>query len=274
MLRLIIRSAYLALLDAYHSFYRHIPSSEPAIVFAPHPDDETIGCGGTISMKTSIGAEVTVVYLTDGSMPNEAIRSINGQSISSLRRVEALNACSILGISDTNVIFLDYPDGSLSEYEREVSERIETLLRQLSPREIFMPYHRDRHPDHEATNRIVRSALERNRTDMSVFEYTTWHWRYWPLVEEHHSSLRAGLRSIVHFFRNTATTLRDMRCVFDIRPALDTKHAALRHHRSQMQRLGGKDWFILTDVSQGQWLDLFFRKYESFHYYKLFKKIS
>ena len=43
----------------------------PAIVFAPHPDDETLGCGGTILKKRSLGAPVEVVFLTDGYIGNE-----------------------------------------------------------------------------------------------------------------------------------------------------------------------------------------------------------
>jgi LmbE family N-acetylglucosaminyl deacetylase len=37
------------------------------VVFSPHPDDETLGCGSTIIKKKRLGADVTIVFMTDGS---------------------------------------------------------------------------------------------------------------------------------------------------------------------------------------------------------------
>ncbi|HLL52387.1 MAG TPA: PIG-L family deacetylase, partial [Myxococcaceae bacterium] len=82
-----------------------------AMVFAPHPDDETLGCGGTILRKRRAGAEVRIAFLTDGAashahlVPREALRA--------LREREALEAAGALGVEASRVCWLGFPDGEL-----------------------------------------------------------------------------------------------------------------------------------------------------------------
>lgn len=84
------------------------------IVFAPHPDDETMGCGGTIAKKISEGFEVIIVSLTDGRHAFSKVLGINvnpnPEDVKRLRREELIKAATILGVSITNLFFLDYED--------------------------------------------------------------------------------------------------------------------------------------------------------------------
>jgi LmbE family N-acetylglucosaminyl deacetylase len=81
------------------------------IVFAPHQDDETLGCGGVIRKLINLGNAVLVVFLTDGSTSHA--RYLPSNELINLRRGEALNACEVLGVQDSFIQFLEFPDGQL-----------------------------------------------------------------------------------------------------------------------------------------------------------------
>lgn len=92
------------------------------LIFAPHPDDETLGCGGLIRQACKAGASVTVVFLTNGDGfrvaverqfrslhvgPKEYIR------FAALRQGEAQSALKNLGLTRRDILFLGYPDRGL-----------------------------------------------------------------------------------------------------------------------------------------------------------------
>lgn len=86
---------------------RHLEDSKlcaSAIVFSPLPDDETLGCGDTIIRKRKLGAEVSIIVMTDGRKSHPGL--ISGDELRSLRRSEALEAGRMLGVTDDDVIFL------------------------------------------------------------------------------------------------------------------------------------------------------------------------
>src|SRR5262245_5575363 len=70
--------------------------SQRAIVFAPHEDDEVLGCGGTILRKRRLGADVAVVFMTDGSGSHPGL--MPADEMKELRAAEARAACSLLGV--------------------------------------------------------------------------------------------------------------------------------------------------------------------------------
>ncbi len=93
------------------------------VVFAPHPDDETLGCAGLILQARSAGRPVTIVFLTNGDGFREGVEheyrelrvtADDHVRFGVLRRAEALAAAVKLGVSAENVIFLGYPDRGLS----------------------------------------------------------------------------------------------------------------------------------------------------------------
>ena len=97
-----------------------IEDSERILIFAPHPDDETLSCGGTIQKALSQGKTVKVVFVTSGDsfgndyeMTRSSKDSPKGVTLGYLRQKEALEATAILGLAKENVIFLGYPDRGL-----------------------------------------------------------------------------------------------------------------------------------------------------------------
>ena len=101
-------------------------SGERALVIAPHPDDESLGAGGWIFSARQLGAEVRILFLTDGDAFRLAAltsgRRIPGveafRALGTQRRKEAITAAAALGIPAEWVGFLGYPDRGLTALRR------------------------------------------------------------------------------------------------------------------------------------------------------------
>ncbi len=237
-----------------------------AVVFSPHPDDETLGCGGTIIQKRRAGAAVKIVFMTDGGRSHRHL--ISEDELRSIRAGEALAASRTLGVAEDGVVFLGFEDGRLSEHQGQAISRVAEVLRRERPDEVFVPYHRESPPDHVATHRIVLSALRACGRGVAVYEYPIWFWGHWPWV----SAPARGPREMAKVSRNSLVSglrlLRDFRrCVY-IGDVLALKRAALARHRSQMLAPDPR-WQTLGDVSNGEFLDCFFQDREIFRHYRL-----
>jgi len=163
---------------------------EKIMVFAPHPDDETFSCGGTIAKKINEGYEVIIVILTDGRYLLRIKFGIESapspEEVRIIRREEIIGAMKILGVPMENLIFLDFKDGSLKEHEKKAEESIIKILEDYSPVEVYFPYIKDFHPDHILTNRIVRRCLQKSELKPIVLQYFTKHKHRYigPIIEK------------------------------------------------------------------------------------------
>jgi len=118
----------------------------PVVCLAAHPDDETLGCGGTLALLAARGLEVHVVVVADAGVDGER------------RRAEAREACRILGLREPR--FLGLPDGALGA-ETHLAGRLSSLLDELRARTVFAPSPCEHHPDHRALAAAAASALAR-----------------------------------------------------------------------------------------------------------------
>jgi LmbE family N-acetylglucosaminyl deacetylase len=134
-----------------------------AIVFAPHPDDETLACGGTIAKKLSEGYELFVAFVTDG---RHCLTDLGVYSrptpfeMKEIRRKEAFRAAKVLGIKKENLLLLDFEDGTLEKHRKQFQERTVEILNNVSPEEVFFPQEKEYNVDHRITNLTVRKAIE------------------------------------------------------------------------------------------------------------------
>ena len=239
-----------------------------AIVFSPHPDDETLGCGGTIIKKRRAGAEVNIFFMTDGGKSHRHLISEN--KLKALRENEALAASRTLGLKENNVVFLEFEDGELSKNQDSAIPEVMEILLSQQPDEIFIPYYKEPafwSQDHLATNRIATSALQRYRRRAVIYEYPVWFWYHWPWA----SVPKHSPREFLNFLKNSLiglNSLRDFRCSVYIGDILELKRAALYKYKSQMTRLiPDPRWLTLGDVSNGEFVECFFQKHEIFHRY-------
>ena len=146
------------------------------IVFSPHPDDETVGCGGTIAKRVFEGYNVIIVVMTDGKNAFSKLFGIESDpspaELKALRKEELKQATKVLGVTEENLIFLDFEDGKLKENSYKAEKEVSQILTRFSPVEVYFPYRRDHHPDHRATNCIVRKAVKSLGLKTLKFEYS------------------------------------------------------------------------------------------------------
>lgn len=150
------------------------PGRERVVVLAPHMDDEVIGCGGTLARHVACGAEVTVVFLTDGRRGGrlDPEEQAQGLSLTAVRKREAHAALADLGIS-APPLFLDAEDGRLG-----VTTALETRLRQLllatQPQIVYLPFLLEEHPDHRAVSALLARAVSGTSLDFLCHGYEVW----------------------------------------------------------------------------------------------------
>lgn len=150
------------------------------VVIAPHPDDETLGCGGLIASKRLQGLPVHVIYITDGGTSHPDHPAITQDQLASLREQEARRALAILGVETPAIHFLRARDGTLAWLGAGEAEtlaaRLRILLNTLSPDEVFTPLRWDGSSEHEATFKLLTRALAGVRHAPRLYEYPVWSW--------------------------------------------------------------------------------------------------
>ena len=111
------------------------------LVFAPHPDDEILGCGGTMLQHIKAGNEVYVCIVTRGYPPLfKEENTFRNQS-------DALVCHKFMGVKKT--IFLDFPSTRLETIERtKLNESILKVVREILPDEVYIPHYGDMQRDH------------------------------------------------------------------------------------------------------------------------------
>ncbi|WP_338602368.1 PIG-L family deacetylase [Sulfolobus tengchongensis] len=123
------------------------------LVISPHPDDETLCCGGTIINLKKKGYEVRIIIVTDGryGAPKDELKGT--KELIEIRRKEALRAVKKLGVDD--IIFLDFEDSKVNEKNTEIENSIRAILRDYKPDITFSPIPLDNHPDHAGLGKIM-----------------------------------------------------------------------------------------------------------------------
>lgn len=143
------------------------------LVLAPHPDDEIIGCGGTLAKLIAARARVAVLYATDGAQtaslshaPREVRRSV--------RLEEARIVGDLMGF--TSLVTWKEDDGAFRR-RQDLVERLASLLTQLRPALIFTPFVTDSHEGHRAMSAILAHALLAHphaAPEARVLSYEVW----------------------------------------------------------------------------------------------------
>jgi len=182
------------------------------MVILPHPDDETLACGGSIALHRKAGTPVTVVCGTLGEMgrnmgkPPFATR----ESLPALREKELREACALLGVTDLRLMGLR--DKTVEFVDPEwLAGRIRAYLEEVEP-SLVLTYHPlySVHPDHMAMGAAVVRAVD---------------------------SLPPEARPAVHMraFGSGLINLGPPDLAVDCAPVLERKMAAAAAHRSQTQ---------------------------------------
>lgn len=154
------------------------PGAERVVVLAPHMDDETLGCGGTLAQHVQRGASVTAVFLTDGRLGSSALKTLQGEArrqkereLVAMRKQEAHRALEILGIRA--MICMDVEDGRLADSETAAAQLREIFVR-LQPQIVYLPFFLEEHADHRAANAVLAAALQGGDLGFQCLGYEVW----------------------------------------------------------------------------------------------------
>ncbi len=214
------------------------------LVLAPHPDDESLGCGGVIAEACRRGRPPVVAILTDGAASHPHSRAYPPARLAEVRAREVRQAVACLGLPPECLFLLGAPDGAaphggismvaLAAHLAVLAEGCDAIL---------TSWRHDPHGDHAAAWRVAREAA--GFTGACVWEYPVWGWTLPRETKLGRTDVAPG----------AWTGWR-----FDIAGRLEAKRRAIAAHRSQHGQ-------VVTDDPEGfaltaDFLALFDRPFE------------
>jgi LmbE family N-acetylglucosaminyl deacetylase len=210
------------------------------VIVAPHPDDETLGCGGLIALLNARDVPVHVIVMSDGTGSHRSSTAFPSERLHRLRQSETMAALAELtqGRGTARVDFLDLPDERVpNRHAPGFDEAVRRCAAAIekgdeTPSTVVVTWRRDPHCDHRASWQIARGALQCLRLYPRVLEYPVW-------VSESGDPADFPMSGEMRAWR------------LDIGAVLGTKMAAIAKHRSQTTDLIDDDpsGFRLTDAT-------------------------
>ena len=211
---------------------RDVLEDRPFVVVAPHPDDESLGCGGLIAGACRQGLRGKIVIVSDGAGSHPNSKAYPPDRLSSLREQEATQAGAELGLKPGEMLFLGLPDRFVP-CKGEAAERaigvIVGCVKEIGAGSLFVSWRHDPHSDHAASYQIARE-VQRRVQKVQLFEYVVWGHTLPPSTEV--DPIQGGFRiSIDH-------------------EAREKKRRAIAAHRSQTSALIDDDpgGFLLSQI--------------------------
>lgn len=194
------------------------------VVVAPHPDDESLGCGGLIALCLAARRAVHVVIVSDGTGSHPTSKAYPRDRLRDLRESEARTACRALGLDDKTVTFLRLADRAVPSEGADADRTIADIVacaQDVQATALAVTWRRDPHCDHQASYALARTACAR-MAGVRLLEYPVWGHTL-PSDSEIETAPR-GAR-------------------LDITDVLERKRAAISAHRSQVTGLIDDDPF-------------------------------
>ena len=223
---------------------REALADRPFVVVAPHPDDESLACGGLIADACRQGVSAKVVIVSDGAGSHPNSKAYPPERLSTLREAEARQAGAELGLRPEEMLFLRLPDRFVP-YEGEEAERAINVIAECAKESgagsLFVSWRHDPHCDHEASYRIARE-VQRRVGKVRLLEYVVWGHTLPPSTEV--DPIRGGFRIGIDY------------------ETMEKKRRAIAAHRSQTTALIDDDpgGFLFSQID----LAHFDRPYEFF----------
>lgn len=148
------------------------------LVLAPHPDDESLGCGGLIAMAVAARRPPLIAVLTDGAGSHPNSRIYPPERLRALRSLEVREAVRHLGLPSDRVISLGQPDTAAphagADFDAVVSRLTGIIRDDPAITTILAPWRHDPHCDHEAASLIAAGVV--GMTGIRHVAYPVWGW--------------------------------------------------------------------------------------------------
>lgn len=186
------------------------------LVIAAHPDDEVLGCGGTMARLAAQGARVSVLIMANGLTSRKDHGGPEGERLLRLHHERARTAGALLGAAE--VVLAGYPDQRMDTVPLlEVTQRIEEEIARVRPEVVFTQHGGDLNQDHVIVFRATLAATRpmAGRSVRSVYAYEIASSTEWAFQQ----------------FEPRFTP----QVFFDISAQLEAKIAALRVYESEVR---------------------------------------
>lgn len=194
-----------------------------SLLLVPHPDDETIACGGLLCLLARAGLPVKLLLLSDGSGSHPNSRAFPPARLRDVRLQEMHAALHVLGHAPQHLETMNLPDGAVplpgeAGFDAAL-EAVTHAIAAFGPDTVVMPVADDGHRDHRATHALGHGACARAAPRALQLGYAVW--------------LGAGVSQDPQVANEAACQGR-LPWVLDIRSVLQRKLRALACHRSQL----------------------------------------
>jgi len=154
---------------------KSFPPHQRVCIFAPHPDDEVLGCGGMLQQLAANGNPIVVVCVTNGEQSHPNSQIYPPQKLNIIRPQESLAALEVLGVAhQVTSIALDLTDGDVFSHQAQFNKKLAAIVQ---PDDILVTtFMRDGHPDHEATGQVVAAFAKQHHLACYQVLIWAWHW--------------------------------------------------------------------------------------------------
>ena len=143
------------------------------VLLSPHPDDETLACGGLLRAASQAGLDIHLMAVTDGEACYPGDTAWTPEHLREVRPREVAQAFTVLGVG-AQVQRLRFPDGGVEAH----IDALEAALRPLlQPGDLVLaPWEQDGHPDHDAVGRAALAAASQPGIRLLRYPVWAWHW--------------------------------------------------------------------------------------------------
>lgn len=206
------------------------------LIISPHPDDEAIGCGGTICKHIAEGDSVEVIFLTSGEKGGHGRTE---EETIHVRELESKDAAAILKLG--HIEFWKEPDGNFKVTEHNVTRLVEKIIAS-NTQIIFVTHEQEEHPDHVSAAQLVKQAVEQLPENM--LPPTVWMYEVW-------------------------TPIQRMDHIVDISDYVETKRKAILAYKSQCDVLAFDEAILGLNRYRGE-----MHSWPGGNYAEVFKKLT
>lgn len=206
------------------------------LVISPHPDDEAIGCGGTICGHIAEGDSVEVIFLTSGEKGGHGRTK---EETIKVREQEIKDAAAILKLSHTEC--WREPDGNFKATANNISRLVEKITA-AKTQIIYVTHEQEEHPDHVAATLLVKHAID--QLPANILAPTVWMYEVW-------------------------TPIQKMDHIVDISAYVETKRKAILAYKSQCDVLAFDEAILGLNRYRGE-----MHSWPGGNYAEVFKKLT
>lgn len=184
--------------------------TDSVLVIAAHPDDEALGCAGTMAKHIDEGDTVNVAFMTNGTDARD-----NGGPAAQRRQEAARAACDVIGVSEIEQFA--FPDNAMDSVPLlDINKAVETVINKFQPSIIYTHFGADLNIDHRITNQATITAVRpvRGSTVRAIYAFEVLSSTEWQSV--------------------TSTAFQP-NYIVDITPFLDTKLKSLSCYGEELR---------------------------------------